>query len=104
MEPQERIALVCPNDVLTRVGDYVRAVRQRERLKQSELAARSGVPSSTISRLERTGLASTDVFFKVLFALDQLDGVESYFKERQRLVAFPKDLAEDVNPVKRVRH
>lgn len=104
MDIQNRIALICPNDVLKRVGDFVRMARQRERMKQSELSVRSGVPSSTISRLERTGLASTDSLFKILFALDQLDGLEGYFKERLRLVSFPKNLSEDVMPVQRVRH
>ena len=104
MDIQDRIALIYPDDVLKRVGDFVRTVRQRERMKQSELAVRSGVPASTISRLERTGLASTDSLFKILFALDQLDGLEGYFKERQRLVSFPKNLSEDVMPVQRVRH
>ena len=105
MDVQDRIALIYPDDVLKRVGDFVRMARQRERMKQSELAVRSGVPASTISRLERTGLASTDSLFKILFALDQLDGLEGYFKERQRLVSFPKNLSEDdVMPVQRVRH
>ena len=104
MDVQDRIALIYPDDVLKRVGDFVRMARQRERMKQSELAVRSGVPASTISRLERTGLASTDSLFKILFALDQLDGLEGYFKERQRIVSFPKNLSEDVMPVRRVRH
>lgn len=104
MDLGERLALVYPADVLKRIGELVRAARQRERLQQSELAERSGVPASTISRLERTGLASTEALFKILFALDQLDGLDGYLKERQRLISFPKNLSEDMSPVKRIRH
>ena len=63
---------------------------------------------TTISRLERMGLASTDTLFKVLFALNRLDAVEDILKEQLRLVKFPKSLDDDFESaqkvVKRVRH
>lgn len=72
-----------------------------------ELASKAGVPSSTISRLERTGLASTESLLKILFALNQIDALDAFLKERLRLVKFPKHLEDAkgaLGTVKRVRH
>lgn len=107
MDLAESFRLVRPVDVLPALGDFVRLARQREGLTQGELAGKAGVPASTISRLERTGLASTDSLLQVLFALDQIDAVDAFLKERLRLVKFPKSLvatATPFEPVKRVRH
>ena len=85
----------------------MRLSRQREELTLEELAGKSGVPASTISRLERTGLASTDSLFRLAFALDQIDAVETFLNERMRLLRFPKTLSGDAEPfrdVVRVRH
>ena len=94
-------------DVLPRMGTFVRLCRQREGLTLEDLAARAGVPSSTISRFERTGLASTEALLKMLFAMNQIDALDAFWNERLRLMKFPKHLADadgasDV--VKRVRH
>jgi len=63
---------------------------------------------TTISRLERTGLASTDTLFKVLFALNRLDVFGDMLKAQLRLVKFPKSLEGNFESaskvVQRVRH
>lgn len=64
------------------------------RWTQAELSRRSGVPAATISRLEQTGLGSTDMVFKVLFALNRLDAAMDFLKERQRLADLPTSLQE----------
>lgn len=69
--------------------------RQRLRWTQAELARRSGVPATTISRLELTGLGSTDAVMKILFALNRLDAVADFLKERQRLAELPTTLHEE---------
>lgn len=51
------------------------------------------MPAATISRLERTGLASTAAFFRVAFALRQLEAVGDFLKERKRLASVPVSLA-----------
>ena len=88
---------------LTTVEDVLASLRKLVRL-----ARRSGVPMTTISRLERTGLASTDTLFKVLFALNRLDAFEDMLNAQLRLVKFPKTLEGDFESapkvVKRVRH
>lgn len=102
------LPLTTANDVLASLRELVRLVRQREEWTQYDLARRSGVPMTTISRLERTGLASTDTLFKVLFALNRLDAFEDMLKAQLRLVKFPKTLDGDFDAapkvVKRVRH
>ena len=102
------LPLTTVEDVLASLRELVRLARQREVWTQADLARRSGVPMTTISRLERTGLASTDTFFKVLFALNRLEAVEGMLKEQLRLVKFPKTLDGDFESapkvVKRVRH
>ena len=88
--------------------ELIRLVRQREEWTQADLARRSGVPMTTISRLERTGLASTDTLFKVLFALNRLEAVEDMLKAQLRLAQFPKTLEDDFEfvpkVVQRIRH
>ena len=102
------LPLTTEDDALAGLRELVRLSRQREEWTQADLARRSGVPMTTISRLERTGLASTDTLFKVLFALNRLDAFADMLKEQLRLVKFPKTLEGDFNPtpkvVQRVRH
>ena len=102
------LPLTTVEDVRASLREMVRLARQREEWTQADLARRSGVPMTTISRLERTGLASTDTLFKVLFALNRLDAFEDMLKAQLRLVKFPKTLDGDFEPtpkvVRRVRH
>ena len=102
------LPLITVEDALAKLRELVRLARQREEWTQADLARRSGVPMTTISRLERTGLSSTDTLFKVLFALNRLDAFEDMLKEQLRLVKFPKTLDGDLESapkiVKRVRH
>ena len=102
------LPLTTAEDALASLRELVRLARQREEWTQADLARRSGVPMTTISRLERTGLASTDTLFKVLFALNKLDAFEDMLKAQLRLVKFPKTLEGDFEHapkvVQRVRH
>ena len=102
------LPLTTVEDVLASLRELVRLVRQREEWTQADLARRPGVPMTTISRLERTGLASTDTLFKVLFALNRLDAFEDMLKAQLRIVKFPKTLDGNLESapkvVKRVRH
>ena len=102
------LPLTTIEDVLVSLRKLIRLARQREEWTQADLARRSGVPMTTISRLERTGLASTDTVFKVLFALNRLEAVEDMLKAQLRLAQFPKTLEDDFEVVpkvvQRVRH
>ena len=106
MIAEDVIRLVRPDDVLGLLRNWVKRERQRAHMTQGELAVKSNVPATTISRLERTGLASTDTLARILFALDLLDPLNDFLKERMRLASFPQSLSEAVpqKPVLRVRH
>ena len=95
MTSSDILSLVTPSDVLTVLRGWLRTERQRLRWTQAELARRSGVPAATISRLELTGLGSTDAVLKILFALNRLDAVSDFLKERQRLADLPTTLQEE---------
>lgn len=100
------LRLVEVPDVLALLKDWVRESRQNEKWTQADLARRSGVPATTISRLERTGLVSTDALFRILFALNRLDALSDFLKERKRLELFQMSLSDSraMRPVQRVRH
>ena len=98
------LPLTTVEDALVSLRDMVRLARHREEWTQADLAQRSGVPMTTISRLERTGLASTDTLFKVLFALNRLEALEDMLKEQLRLVKFPKTLEGDSGDAPKVMH
>ena len=108
MDINNILPLNTADDVLASLRELVRLARQREEWTQADLARRSGIPMTTISRLERTGLASTDTLFKVLFALNRLDAFADMLKEQLRLAKFPKTLEGDFESapivVQRVRH
>lgn len=103
---EDSIHLISPADVLSALREWVRLSRQRLGLTQGELSKKSNVPATTISRLERTGLASSDSLSRVLFALDQLDSFHDFLKERLRFASFPKTLDDEVpdRKILRVRH
>lgn len=105
MDADEVIALVTSEDVLQALRGWIRTERQRLRWTQAELSRRSGVPAATISRLELTGLASTDALTRVLFALNRLDALMDFLKERFRLAELPLTLQgpQRSGPVLRVR-
>lgn len=90
----DSISMTSPNDALALLRTWLRTERQRISWTQRELARRSGVPAASISRLERTGLASTDALFRVAFALRQLEAIGDFLKERQRLASVPVSLED----------
>jgi len=105
MSVADIISLTTPSEALSNLRGLVRAERQRLRWTQAELARRSGVPSATISRLELTGLGSTDALMKILFALNRLDAFVDHLKECRRLAELPLTLHEEPRnkPIQRVR-
>ena len=101
------ISLIEPRDFTAALGGLVRSLRQRAKLTQPELAVRAGVPSTTLSRLERTGLASTDRLARVLFALNALDAFKEFLDGQRHLADLPTDLKDfqpDAPKPLRIRH
>ena len=89
------LQLITPEEVLQTLGKWIRCERQQMQWTQADLARRSNVPASTISRLERSGLASTDILMKVLFALNRLDEMSRFLDERLRFAMLPRSLHDD---------
>jgi len=98
--------LTQPRDVLDCMRQWVRKERQRANWTQADLARRSGVPAATISRLERTGLASTDALFRIAFAMNKLEAWQDFLKGQLRFAALPVTADGDLprSDVQRVRH
>ncbi len=98
---QYSLQLLLPHESVGALGTWVRALRQRAELTQPMLAERAGVAVSTLSRLERTGLGSTLLLYRVLFALAESDALVEFVKERIRLAELPLDIAQLAEPLKR---
>lgn len=81
-----------PGKVREDLGNWLRMLRQRQELTLPMLSSRSGVPVSTLSRLERGGHGSVDNLLRVFQALGVLDGVDRTLQERVRLSSLPKDI------------
>lgn len=92
------LQITRPSDVRYALGRWLRAARQRKSLTQAMLASRSGVPETTLSRLEREGEGGIDAWLRVLQALGELDRFNEYVRERLRMAAIPEDLGAMKKP------
>ena len=95
------LQLALPSDVQQALGQWLRLSRQRHTLTLTMLAAKSGVPAMTLSRLERKGKGSMDALMRALMALGELDHFNAYILERLRQTSLPQDLAELEKPQRR---
>lgn len=91
------LQMTMPKAFRTTVGMWIRAARQQRHWTQAMLASRAGVPVSTLSRLEQTGLGSIELLSKLLFALGAIDSLNDIVQERIRLATLPADLSELTN-------
>ena len=88
------LQMTTPKAFRTAVGVWIRAARQQRLWTQAILASRAGVPISTLSRLEQTGLGSIDLLSKLLFALGEIDSLNDIVQERIHLATLPTDLSQ----------
>jgi len=86
------LQLSSPGKVREDLGQWLRNLRQRQEWTLPMLASRSGVPVSTLSRLEREGHGSVETVLRVFEALGILDEVNGTLRERLRLSRLPTDL------------
>lgn len=91
-DPFSLFQLSSPGEVRENLGQWLRNLRQRQEWTLPMLASRSGVPVSTLSRLEREGHGSVDAVLRVFQALGILDEVDRTLRERLRLSTLPGDL------------
>jgi transcriptional regulator with XRE-family HTH domain len=92
--------LARPREVREATGRWLRAARQRQNLTLPMLASASGVPVTTLHRLEREGQGGLDSFLRALHALGLLDEYQVFIRERLRLAELPTDIAELDRPVR----
>jgi transcriptional regulator with XRE-family HTH domain len=98
------ISISTPGKVRKDLGQWLRQIRQRREWTLPMLASRSGVPVSTLSRLEREGHGGVDALLRVFQALGLLDEVDQVLRERLRLSSLPADIKDlDRDPPKRQR-
>jgi transcriptional regulator with XRE-family HTH domain len=103
---QLSIQIARPHETRQALGQWIRLARQRLGLTQPLLASRSGLPVTTLSRLEREGHGSVDNLLRVLQALGELDGWHAHVQELLRKAALPQDISaikRSQKPRQRVR-
>ena len=88
------MSLSGPKEVRTHLGQWLRRTRQRREWTLPMLSSRSGVPVSTLSRLERKGNGGIDALLRVLQALGMLDEVDQILREHLRRALLPETLAK----------
>jgi transcriptional regulator with XRE-family HTH domain len=95
--------MVRPREMRQALGLWVRLARQRLNWTQPMLAAKSGVPVATLSRLEREGQGGLESFFRVLQALGGLDSFHAQWQDRIRKASLPSDISRLNKPLSPVR-
>jgi transcriptional regulator with XRE-family HTH domain len=78
--------LSTSDEIALEFGKRLRAHRLAQNLQQDELAARAGVSQRSLSNLERSGLASLDVFLRIAIALGLVESMESLFELRPKSI------------------
>lgn len=100
------LQMVRPHETRLLLGQWIRLARQQLGLTQPLLASKSGVPVTTLSRLEREGQGGVDTLLRILQALGELDGFHAHIQELHRQASLPRDLADlkkSASPRQRVR-
>lgn len=62
-----------PIDALMAIGRYIRTTRLQQNIMMEDLAERAGISISTLARVEKKGVCSTEALVKVLAALGSID-------------------------------
>lgn len=78
--------LAAPDEIAREFGSRLRAHRLAQNLKQSELAARAGVPERTLRNFERSGRASFELFLRVAIALGLIESMSCLFELKPKSI------------------
>lgn len=97
---QYSLQITRPRDARQALGQWLRLARQRLELTQPALASKSGVPVSTLSRMERHGAGGMDSLMRVMAALGELDTFHAQLQERIRIASLPLDISKWEKPAK----
>ena len=66
--------------LLKRLGDKIRALRLAHNWTREEMSGRSGIPLSTLRRLETTGQGSTKDMIRAFRVLSAMDDLQPMFE------------------------
>lgn len=79
-----------PHDVLEDLSLKLKTLRKQARLKQGELARRSGVSLGSIKRFELTGKISLESLLKLAQVLNRINDFELILKPTENLKEIDK--------------
>ena len=71
------------NDILKKIGVRMKEIRLEQNIKQKELAEKSGLSMFSISQMETGHNTSLLSMVQVLKALNRLDMIEPFLKEKE---------------------
>jgi len=92
------ISVTIPKEAQQTLGKWLRLSRQNQMLTLVMLASKSGVPTMTLSRLEREGRGSLEAAMRALHALGELDAFNQYLLEQLRRASLPQDISQLEKP------
>lgn len=75
------IELKSPQEILLGIGNSIRTLRLSKNWSRTTLSARSGVPESSIKRLELTGNIGLASLLEITLALDRADELQKLFQQ-----------------------
>lgn len=75
--------LYAPLEIMQKIADKAKASRLQKDLSRESLAARSGVPASTIKKFEATGQISLQSLVLLAVALDAQQSLFALFETDQ---------------------
>lgn len=64
---------ITPYETLLSIASFVKETRIQQNLRIEDLATRAGIGSATLSRIEKTGICSTENLVRVLAVLGKLE-------------------------------
>ena len=70
-------------EILQKIGTRMREIRLEQNMKQKELAEKSGLSMFSISQMETGHNTSVQSLVQVLKALNRLDMIEPFLKEKE---------------------
>ncbi len=69
----EDLYLLSDTAILKQIGEKLKAIRLKQNITQQSLSVSSGVPLSTLRRIENTGSGSSESLLRLMRELGMLD-------------------------------
>ena len=94
IDPSIPLSLRTSGDVQARLGSALRQLRKGHSITLQGLARSSGIPVSTIARMECHGQGSIETWVKLMAALGQLDRLHDMLEAATKAATAPKSMDE----------